>query len=190
MFNFINPTAGQIETALIKAGGGTKEGVKAFLRGEYKLNKVRKAASSAASSLVTYWQTREGLYVYPTFSERILPYAKEDATSEIRDVDFIDLSENMCDSEIIAKYFDDIKEAKRNAFTLNQVQSFLDKQWTGGNGSLLMNCSPNIFYIIGKDDILVTLRVVWYGDEWYVRNRTLDGPDYWGASSRFFRNKN
>ena len=167
---------------------GSKEIAEAFLRDEYVLTKVIKPAE-VLSSLATYWQTREGLYVHPTFTERILPYAKGDATVDISSVDFIDLPQNMSDSEIITTYLGGMEEAKKNAFTLNQVQASIDKQWTGGDGQLLTNGYTYIFYVLGEDGVLFCLSVFRLGGKWFVSVFDLDGRGLWRAGNRVFRNR-
>ena len=142
------------------------------------------------TAVATYWQTREGLYVHPSFTKHILPYAKGDATADISKVDFIDLPKNMSDSGIIATYLGGMEEAKRNAFTLNQVQALIDKQWTGCDGQLLTNGYANLFYVLGKDGVLFALNVFRDVGEWGVSDWTLGGYGRWGAGYRVFRKKN
>jgi hypothetical protein len=81
-----------------------------------------------------------------------------------------------------------MKAAKKNAFTLNQVWTYIATQLSG-DGKLLTNGYANIFYCLGKDGHLFAVSIYWGGDGWVVDDWRLSERDDWSAGRRVFRNK-
>jgi hypothetical protein len=95
----------------------------------------------------------------------------------------------MYDSEIITEYLGGEEEAKKHALTMKQVQSYLNKQWGGGKGDLLVDGKANLFYVLGKDDVLYVVDADWDGAKWDLYDWRLDERDFWHAGHRVCRNK-
>ncbi len=161
----------------LKAGVRTLDELALFLQGKNPF------------SLASYFRTRKGLYVYEPFAERILPFAKESDTADIGRCDYVDQPKDMSDTDIIKTYLSGMVEAKKNASTLAQLRTFLDNQWNGEEGSLLVNGYANIFYCLGEDGNLFAVNAALIGGEWEVDGWGFDENGAWVAGNRIFRNK-
>lgn len=164
--------------------------------GEYVLSPVTKALAVAertnvGMNLLEWFCPRDGLYFYTfeSFKERVLTNARDDGTANIAKCNYIDLPHNMYDSEIITEYLGGEEEVKKCAMTMKQVQSYLNKQWGGGKGDLLVDGKANLFYVLGKDDVLYVVFAYLDGDLWFLRVWFLGEHDNWRAGHRVFRNK-
>jgi hypothetical protein len=192
MSKYGNIPHNDFEALLNKMGGQLKMDGEAAMRGvlrdEYRLIPTAKAVNTA---LAEFFTTKKGLYVHESFTKRVLPFHNDDATSDISSCDAVDLPRNMHDSEIIKEYLGGEEEAKKNAFTLNQMKAFIQAQPNGESGKLLTNDHYNIFYCIGKDGKLFAVSVYWNSadQEWVVRGWELGENDRWRAGRRIFRNK-
>ena len=134
-------------------------------------------------------KTRKGLYIHEFFTKRILQFAKGSDTADTSGCDSLDLPKNMSDREIIDMYLGGMEEAKKNAFTLNQLRTYLDNQWDGSDGPLLVNGYANIFYCIGEGGKLFAVHAARNGGEWALHDWYLGEHAYWFAGNRIFRNK-
>jgi hypothetical protein len=140
-------------------------------------------------SLAGYFCTRDGLYVYESFTKRVLPFAKETDTAVIDNCDYVGLRRNMSDTDIINTYLGGMEEAKKNAFTLPQVRTYLDNQWNGEEEPLLTNGYANIFHVLGEGDVLFAVRVYRDCGRWNLRDWRLDEEHDWPVGVRIFLNK-
>lgn len=140
----------------------------------------------------TYFVNRDGLYIWPKFSSRILPaYTAKITKRGVDGIGSIDLKRNMYDRKIITEFFGNEEEARKNAFTPDQIAELIDKQKDGVSGLLLVNGYTNIFYVVGKDQVLFAVGVFWRSGarKWDVGAYALDGGGGWCAGSHIFRNK-
>ena len=140
-----------------------------------------------------YFVTRDGLGVSSEFTSRILSvHNKPTEKHGLEGVSHVDLSKKMYDSEIIKEYLGGEEEARKHAFTPDQVADQIDKQKDGGEGELLNNGYANIFYVIGKGEVLFAVFVLWSSASrgWFVSAHKLGESGDWGAGPRVFCNKN
>ncbi len=188
MAKYSDLTMGQIEAIINKMGG--LKFAQAYLRGEYQLNPVAQATGDTFDS-AQYFVTHPGLYVWPEFTQQILPaYPGSIKKRGIKGVYFVDLSRNMCDREIVEEHLGGEKEARKHAFTPDQVADLIDAQPDGKSSELLSNVSANILYMTGVGGVLFPVYVRWHSSfsHWIVRVfRFEDGP--WGAGRRLICNK-
>lgn len=162
----------------------------ALVTGGYELKPVVQAAGDTFDS-VKYFVTGDDLYVLPEFASRILPaYHEPIARRGVEGVDSVDLLANMYDRDIITKYLGGEEEVRKHAFTPDQIAELIDAQPGGKSGKLLNNGYANIFYMIGKDEVLFAVSVYWASvdRQWLVHACVLGGG-YWLAGHRVFRNK-
>lgn len=138
-----------------------------------------------------YFVTRDGLYVWPEFTQRILPAYRDPIVRRgVEGVDSVDLPRNMYDREIVAEYLGGEEEARKHAFTPDQVADLIDAQWGGKPGILLNNGYANILFMLGVNGVLFPVIVLWSSDrgEWNVNACGFDGV-HWSAGRRVIRNK-
>lgn len=188
MAKYSDLTLGQIEAIINKMGG--LESAQAYLRGEYQLNPVAQAAGDTFDS-AQYFVIRPGLYVWPEFTSRILPaYVGVLQIRGVKGFDSVDLPRNMYDSEIIAEYLGGEEEARKHAFTPDQLADLIDEQKGGTSGVLLNNGYANILHMIGVGGVLFPVDVGWDSDysHWGVRAYRFSDVR-WRAGSRVLRNK-
>jgi hypothetical protein len=176
---------------LMKATGidDPNEAVRAINNGEFVIMKIDGTMFNASK----YFVTRQGLWVSSDFTSRILPaYINPMTKRGLDGVNSVDLPRNMYDSEIITEYLGGEEQARKNAFTLDQIAELVDGQRNGEAGVLLNNGYANIFYVVGKDGVLFAVPVRWRSPDrqWRVDAYELDGHGDWIAGSRLFRNKN
>ena len=164
----------------IRDGVRTLDELALFLQGKNPFEKT---------VLAQYFATRKGLYVNESFARKILPFAKAEGLADITKVSYVNLPKNMNDSEIIAQHLGGIEEAKKNALTLNQVRTFLDNQWNGEDGPLLVDGCADIFYVLGVEGVLFAVGAGRRGGRWDMCGWTLGERGRWGAGRRVFRNK-
>lgn len=140
-----------------------------------------------------YFTTRSGLYVWVDFILKILPaYNSPILKRGIEGVDFVNLPRNMSDCVIIAEYFSSGEEVRKHAFTLDQIADLIDAQNNGEDGALLNNGYANIFYVVGKNNILFAVGVRWSSgnSNWSIDAFDLVEAYHWDDGHRVFRNKN
>lgn len=138
-----------------------------------------------------YFVRGAGLYIWPDFTHRILSaYLRPIQKRGIKEVDFIDLPRNMYNREIVTEYLGGMEEARKKAFTPDQLADLIDAQWDGKPGALLSNGYANILYVIGRGRLLFPVKVCWsaVGREWDVSAYTFDSA-HWSADSRVLRNR-
>lgn len=189
MAKYNDLTVGQIE-ALVNKMGGMHVAI-AFLRDEYELKPVAQAAGDMFNS-AKYFTTRDDLYVWPEFVQRILSaYQQPIPKRGIEGIDHVDLPCNMYDREIVAEYLGGEEEARKHAFTPDQVAELIDAQQGGTTGVLLNNGYANILFMLGTTGVLFPVRVYWRSGSsgWDVGACRFDG-DGWGDGDRVLRNKN
>ncbi|MBP6888802.1 MAG: hypothetical protein KBC21_03815 [Candidatus Pacebacteria bacterium] len=162
----------------------------ALMRGEYELKPIAQATGDTFDS-AKYFVTRDGLYVWPEFAQRILPaYQGLIPKRGIEGVHSVDLPRNMYDREIVAEYLGGEEEARKHAFTPDQVADLIDTQKGGKAGVLLNNGYANLLYMIGVCDVLFPVSVDWRSVNscWHVRAYQFDDAR-WRAGLRVLRNK-
>ncbi len=140
-----------------------------------------------------YFVTRDSLWVSSEFTSRILSaHNKSTEKRGLEGMSHFDLPKNMYDKDIIKEYLGGEEETRKHAFTPDQVADQIDKQKDGGEGELLNNGYANIFYVIGKGEVLFAVYVDWDrdGHRWGVSAYGLDVDGSWLAGYRLFRNKN
>lgn len=140
-----------------------------------------------------YFVIRDGLWVSPGFVSRILSVYNE--PTEKRSQKWgthVDLPKDMYDSNIIKEYLGGEEDARKHAFTPDQIADLIDRQKNGENGEMLNNGYANIFYVIGKDKALFAVCVGWDRGNlgWGVDTCELDEDEAWRAGNRIFRTKN
>ncbi len=141
-----------------------------------------------------YFVTRDGLmWVSSDFTSRILSaHNKPTEKRGLEGVTHVDLRKNMYDHDIIKEYLGGEEEVRKHAFTPDQIADMIDKQKKGERGKKLLGDGyTNIFYVVGKDEVLFAVHVGGdFGDRhWSVNAYELDMDD-WSAGGRIFRNKN
>ncbi|OHA83122.1 MAG: hypothetical protein A2937_00975 [Candidatus Yonathbacteria bacterium RIFCSPLOWO2_01_FULL_47_33b] len=137
-----------------------------------------------------YFETRTGLYVNPTFKERIIPEQKK--SMPYRGLDGIKssiLPRNMPDRKIIDEILGGIKETRTHVFTLDQIATIIDLQPNGKHGELLNDGDVNIFYV-SINEVLFVISVYWSScDKWLVDAWYLDEiQNHINVGTRVFRN--
>ena len=136
----------------------------------------------------SYFKTHQGLFVGKSFTEHLLlkidkiPYrGLEGVTSHV-------LVRNMYDKEIINEFLGGMEEARKYAFTLDQIATMIDLQPNGEDGYLLDNRNANLFYLLAKEE-LFGIDVFWTPcHDWHVRAWPLGSQGKMCADSRVFRN--
>jgi len=140
-------------------------------------------------SLAEYWEhARPELQISVLLPRDLLPYAKEEDTSDISKCTFADLPYQMVDDQIIRKYLGGEEEAKKKAFTLNQIRTYLDNQLGPEGGPLHADGKYSIFFVAGKGEKLVSVRICLMRSRWCVHHYHPDEPSLWSTTGRVFLN--
>jgi hypothetical protein len=151
-----------------------------------------KVTTPPQKSLLGYWKHGLRLYIEENFFDRVFTCAKESDTADISSCDFIELVHRMSDQEIIKTCLGGMASAKKNAFTLNQIAAFIERQRKGEEESLLSNSSSNLFYVLGTANELFVVCVSWKwfasGHRWSVDACRLGQEVWWEEGYRVFRN--
>ncbi|MDP2734757.1 MAG: hypothetical protein Q8P12_00965, partial [bacterium] len=129
-----------------------------------------------------YFQTREGLYVWPEFSERIVSVAKKTELPEVTFRSF-ELVKSANDTEIRSELPEDyVLEASELCGYLPEI---IASQPGGEEGFLLTNGHPNVFYVRGRNGEVFAVGVLWDGVnlEWDVYADRLD-DGHWSGGYR------
>ncbi|MFZ2303184.1 MAG: hypothetical protein WAV98_00135 [Minisyncoccia bacterium] len=138
----------------------------------------------------TYFKTREGLYVWNTFEQRILSEQKVSMPHRgLEGVTSHTLARNMTDTEIIDELLGGTEEVRKHASTLDQIATMIDLQPKGIDGELLNNGYANIFYVL-VNGVLFAVSVGWRlgRRRWRVGAWHLGAYGNWDAGIRVFRN--
>ena len=138
-----------------------------------------------------YFTSRKGLYLWPEFTQRILPaYQGQIACRGIEGVDYVNLPRKMYDREIVAEYLDGEEEVRKHAFTPDQVADMVNAQKSGVSGVLLNNGCANILYMIGIEGVLFPVHSHWSSalSGWLIRASQFDIVP-WPAGHRVLRSK-
>jgi hypothetical protein len=80
-------------------------------------------------------------------------------------------------------------EIKKLTFTLNQIRSFIDAQWDGKEGKLLVNGCTNSFYFMYGDGPPFAIIVSWRNGGWHVDGNWSHKQGRRQSGSRIFFNK-
>ncbi|MDQ1282059.1 MAG: hypothetical protein QG630_410 [Patescibacteria group bacterium] len=171
-----------------------KEHIIGLMDGTYEV--VKKKMENTKSNLFifsNFFFTKPGLYCWDTLSDRIgSVYTEPKEYESINDLKpAFDLDQNMYDSEIMKKLGGEEK-VRETAVTIDQIEQLIKNQWDGKAGIMLNNSFANIFYVIGKNNQLFAVRVVWRSDDrrWRVGVCALDEDGSWLQGRRVFSNKN
>ena len=151
-------------------------------------------------TLAQRFTTREGLFINFRFETRVLPFHNDGDTADISNCGSVDLLQDMNDTKIIEEHLGGMEQAKKNAFTLNQVWANIQAQPNGIDGKMLTNGYANVFYCMGENEVLFAVHVFWDYEHrmWSVFDYGLDKFDWLhdedmdidgNAGSRVFRNK-
>lgn len=151
-------------------------------------------ASAIAATFVTsaYFVTRPGLWVSDDFASRITSaYPKALIHRGLEGVESFDLANVSYDHQIIARSeIGGEENMRKHAFTPDQIAALIDLQPEGSPGKLLSNGYANLFYVVGKSEVLFVVSVYWTtgGREWSVSAWELGENGRWNAGFRVFRN--
>ena len=204
MFKFNNLTAGQIEAVLIKVGGGTEEGVRAFLRDEYELTKVAKAVVVIVALLlqvgtVNIPRTTEKFFAPNKFVVNTEASAKVkisflggnfknyfmdkvEQPQDTRELVYHQLKKNSLDIPIITH----LGGGEKVETSLMSVFALMEKQPHGQEGALITNGYANIFYVLDAFEVLRVVYVYWCGGGWSVDAYSIGHPHGWSAGGQVF----
>lgn len=83
-------------------------------------------------------------------------------------------------SEIVAWLGD------RGETSLGELWCLLSLQPNGESGALLINATPNLFFIRDRDGKLWTVDVLWGGPGWEIGASAIDGDRPWDAGAQAF----
>ncbi len=125
-----------------------------------------------------FFRTRPGLYVWDSFRERfelgVAPSAPE------RPYVASLLKSNAYDRNIRREL------PENHLSTLEDIAGFIEAQPHGKEGFLLTNGYANMFYVLGKNDQVFNMDVIWHSDdhEWNVFDGTLDEDGGWRAKDQ------
>lgn len=174
----------------IADGGITREHLQAFLE---RRNPFTETEASPATFLTSdYFVTRPGLWVSSDFVSRITQaYPEALVPRGLEGVESFDLTKDSSDRTILAyPEMGGEENVRKHAFTPDQVAALIDLQLSGQAGKLLTNCYANLFYVVGKGEILFMVHVYWYADncKWNVETWRFGEHGGWGAGDRVFRN--
>ena len=133
-----------------------------------------------------FFQTREGLWTWDRFRDRILSLAKP--TDSLEEATFLafDLTEDANDAEIRKDLPENHVFGDASVFCARLAQ-MIERQPEGKEGNLLTNGCANIFYVRVKDGEPSAVDVYWRsgGREWDVYCHSLRG-DRWIRGDRVF----
>jgi hypothetical protein len=158
---------------------------------EFIVRKEYAMSGSLNATLVERFSRKKDLWVSDSFTSRVLPFHDDNGTSDISNCDSVSLSHSMFNIEIIKKYLGGMEEAKKNAFTLNQVWAFIESQKNGTLGRMPTNIEDNAFHCLGKDNRLFAVNVRLYSGRKVcsVNVWKLDEDGLWDIGRRVFRNR-
>lgn len=171
------------------------EALKAHVANNFQLATQSKAVAGSDSGVgmrpIEWFYPRNGLFFfnYKSFKDRLLTVAISDEVADISGCDYVDLIEFMDDSEIVAKCLGSVEEAKKDAMTMKQVQSYLCNQWNCSDGQLLIDGNANLFHVLGKGGKLFVVGARRSGRSWSLREWELSERNDGFFGRRVFRNK-
>lgn len=140
----------------------------------------------------TYFQSRNGLYVWDSFATRVLPaFQVKVVRRGLAGVTQVDLPRNMNDSERYRELQGGEGEVRKHVFTPDQIADQIDLQPNGEDGELLTNGCANLFDVL-VGEVLVVVSVRWNSVVrlWHVFAWSPGEFGEWGAGKRVFRNMN
>lgn len=123
-----------------------------------------------------FFQTREGLHVYDSFRNRF------DFEAPIQAVSDQPYVASLLKSD--AKDWDIRKELpETHLSTLEDIAGFIEVQPNGKEGFLLTNGYVNLFYVMGKEGVVIVVDIYWSAEcrGWDVRGWNLDEGGRWLA---------
>lgn len=139
-----------------------------------------------------FFHTRPGLWVSDDFTSRItLAYPNLIVRRGLVGIESFDLTNNLLDKTILARSeMGGEENVRKHAFTPDQICDLMTLQPEGSAGKLLTNGFANLFYVVGKDEVLFVLFVGWDADNrrWRVVAWKLGENGIWHAGCRVFRN--
>src|SRR3989344_9202146 len=122
------------------------------------------------------FQTREGLWVSPQFTDRILSVVRDVAKREsATSLQSFTLVKDALDTQIRAGL------PENHLVEPWQIAALITKQPKGEEGDLLTNGYANLFYVKGKAEQVFVVHVHWFAGnrEWYVNAWKLVENDRW-----------
>ncbi len=127
-----------------------------------------------------FYQTRDGLYIWGEFNERILANVKSVEKLDACTGKSYDLRKNAKDSQITAELPEGYEWDPSELCA--RIAQMIEKQWGGRDGELLNNGYANLFYVPG-----FVVYVFWLADSgyWFVNAGGRDDY-YWSAGYRVF----
>jgi len=133
-----------------------------------------------------FFKTGQGLYMWNDFTDRILSVTKEVKSLPAMEISSFSLLKSATYAEIRNELPEGHVWQDTSAFC-GHFAGLLEKQKNGEEGILLNNSYANIFYVVGKNSEVFTVRVGWYSGarEWRVDAYTVDG-NQWNAGYRAF----
>ena len=134
-----------------------------------------------------FFQTREGcLYVWESYTNRILAAAKKTEALPAMEITSFDLIKNANDGEIRGELLKDHVFEDASEFCA-LLAGMIERQPNGKDGDLLNTGYVNIFYVRGVRGGVFTVSVYWSADRrgWGVSAGPLGG-DRWFAGYRVF----
>ena len=129
------------------------------------------------------FQTREGLWVSPQFTDRILSVVRDVAKREsATSLQSFTLVKDALDTQIRAGL------PENHLVEPWQIAALITKQPKGEEGDLLTNGYANLFYVKGKAEQVFVVHVHWFAGnrEWYVNAWKLVENDRWYSGHRLF----
>ena len=173
----------QLKQALQKVIEGKFDGTSTATQSKPVEHGVLKAHGSATVGPLKkkfdpkeFFQNRTGLYLWDSFSNRILPNTTvQKPTGKVKLTSF-DLTRNAYDCEIKAEL------SAKHEVELWHIGKLIEGQPDGKDGPLLNNGYANIFYVGG-----LVVFVYWHAGsaKWHVRDWRLD-VGFWDAGRRVF----
>lgn len=125
-----------------------------------------------------YFQTRDGLYVFDNFTERVSSKANIVKKDTELVAESLELVRDATDEQI------EMSLGNKNTFTETGVCALvallINQQPKGEDGELVTTGYSNLFY---TTDFVVDVR--WFGGGWHVDSWARDGSG-WGAGVRVF----
>ena len=140
----------------------------------------------AAFNPKSFYKTRTGLYVWGSFTDRILPTAPILKSSQATIIASFDLVKQANDTEIRVELRKNYVWEDASIFCAH-LAGMINRQPNGKDGDLISNRYANIFYVRGVNSEVFTVSVDWDsgGREWDVYAHPLDDTR-WNAGSRAF----
>lgn len=133
-----------------------------------------------------FFKTRDGLYVWDGFRDRILPVAKKVEAVPASQIASFDLVKPANDGEIHRELPEGYLFEDASAFCA-YLAELIEQQKDGGEGTLLNSGYWNIFYVLGANGPVFAVGVYWRSGRrrWDVGAIPLFGGR-WGAGDRAF----